>query len=119
MLDVAAELKQSGTTLRRWVLFLAVTGEEKGLLGSRFFAGFPTVDPKKIVANINVDMFLPLYPLRKLTVMGLEESDLGDDAAAVARSLGVEPQPISSPRRNLFIRSDQYSFIRRGIPALA
>jgi Zn-dependent M28 family amino/carboxypeptidase len=100
-------------------LFVAVTGEEKGLLGSRFFASSPTVDPKKIVANINTDMFLPLFPLKRLTVYGIDESDLGDDAIAVAKSLGVAPEPDPEPKRNVFIRSDQYSFIRRGIPALA
>ena len=119
MLDVAAMLKESGTKLRRSVLFVAVTGEEKGLLGSRFFASFPTVDPKSIVADINTDMFLPLYPMKRLTVYGLDESDLGDDAATVARSLGVSPEPDPEPKRNLFIRSDQYSFIRQGVPSLA
>jgi Zn-dependent M28 family amino/carboxypeptidase len=118
MLDVAAMLKESGTKLRRSVLFVAVTGEEKGLLGSRFFANFPTVDPKSIVADINTDMFLPLYPMKRLTVFGLDESDLGDDAAAVAKSLDVEPGPDPEPKRNIFIRSDQYSFIRRGIPSI-
>jgi Peptidase family M28 len=119
LLDVAAALEQSGVALRRSVLFLAVTGEEKGLLGSRYFAGSPTVEPTKIVANINVDMFLPLYPLRMLTVFGIDESDLGEDARAVAQSLGVEPQADLEPKRNLFIRSDQYSFIRGGVPSLA
>jgi Zn-dependent M28 family amino/carboxypeptidase len=119
MLDVAAMLKESGSKLRRSVLFVAVTGEEKGLLGSRFFASFPTVDPKSIVADINTDMFLPLYPMKRLTVYGLDESDLGDDAATVAKSIGVSPEPDPEPKRNLFIRSDQYSFIRRGIPSLA
>jgi Zn-dependent M28 family amino/carboxypeptidase len=118
-LDVAAMLKESGTKLRRSVLFVAVTGEEKGLLGSRFFANSPTVDPTKIVANINTDMFLPLFPLKKLTIYGLEESDLGGDAAAIAESVGVAPQADLEPKRNIFIRSDQYSFIRRGVPALA
>jgi Zn-dependent M28 family amino/carboxypeptidase len=118
-LDVAAMLKESGTKLRRSVLFVAVTGEEKGLLGSRFFANSPTVDPKKIVANINTDMFLPLFPLKKLTIYGLEESDLGADATTVAESVGVAPQADLEPKRNIFIRSDQYSFIRRGVPALA
>ena len=64
-------------------------------------------------------MFLPLFPLKRLTVYGLDESDLGDDAAAVAESLGVAAQPDPEPKRNVFIRSDQYSFIRRGIPSLA
>jgi Zn-dependent M28 family amino/carboxypeptidase len=119
MLDVAAMLKERGTRLRRSVLFVAVTGEEKGLLGSRYFANSPTVDPKKIVADINTDMFLPLYPMKKLTVYGLVESDLGDDAINVAKALGIAAQPDPEPKRNLFIRSDQYSFIRRGIPSLA
>jgi pectate lyase len=119
LLDVAARLKDSGVTPRRSVLFVAVTGEERGLLGSRYFAEKPTVDPAKIVANLNVDMFLPLFPLRILTVFGIDESDLGDDARAVAASLDIPAQADLEPKRNLFIRSDQYSFIRRGIPALA
>ncbi len=119
MLDVAAMLKEQGTKLRRSVLFVAVTGEEKGLLGSKYFANFPTVDPKSIVADINTDMFLPLFPMKRLTVYGLDESDLGDDAAAVARSLGVIPEPDPEPKRNIFIRSDQYSFIRTGVPSIA
>ncbi len=119
MLDVAAMLKESGTKLRRSVLFVAVTAEEKGLLGSRYFASAPTVDSRAIVANINTDMFLPLFPLKKLTIYGMDESDLGGDTEAVAQSLGVEPQRDPEPKRNVFIRSDQYSFIRIGVPALA
>ncbi len=119
MLDVAAILKESGARLRRSVLFVAVTAEEKGLLGSRYFANAPTVAPGSIVANINTDMFMPLFPLKKLTIYGMDESDLGDDAAEAARGLGIEPQRDPEPRRNVFIRSDQYSFIRRGVPALA
>ena len=119
MLDVAAMLKESVAKLRRSVLFVAVTGEEKGLLGSKFFANAPTVDRRAIVANLNTDMFMPLFPLKKLTIYGMDESDLGDDAAAVAESLGIEPQRDPEPKRNVFIRSDQYSFIRAGMPALA
>jgi Zn-dependent M28 family amino/carboxypeptidase len=63
-------------------------------------------------------MFLPLYPLKKLTIFGLDESDLGGDAAAVAQAMGVVPRPDPVPERNVFIRSDQYSFIRRGIPSV-
>ncbi len=118
LLDVAAMLKETGTKLRRSVLFVAVTAEEKGLLGSRFFAQSPTVDPKKIVADINTDMFLPLYPFKKLVIFGLDESDLGGDSAAVAESMGIVPRPDPVPERNVFIRSDQYSFIRRGIPSV-
>ena len=119
LLDVAALLKETGAKLRRSVLFVAVTGEEDGLLGSRFFVNSGTIDPRMIVADVNVDMFLPLFPLKKLTIYGLDESDLGGDASAVAQSLGVAPQADLEPKRNIFIRSDQYSFIRRGVPALA
>jgi hypothetical protein len=117
LLDVAATLKETGARPRRSLLFLAVTGEEKGLQGSRYFASAPTVDPGAIVADINTDMFLPLYPLRSLIVFGLDESDLKGDVTAVAKAEGIAILPDPEPKRNLFIRSDQYSFIRRGIPS--
>jgi len=104
---------------KRSVLFVFVTGEEKGLLGSHYFATHPTVPTKSMVADINTDMFLPIYPLKLLTVYGLAESTLGDDVEQVAKQDGVAVQPDPEPLRNLFIRSDQYSFIRDGIPALA
>jgi Zn-dependent M28 family amino/carboxypeptidase len=118
LLDVAAILKESGAKLRRSVIFVAVTGEEKGLLGSKYFAHKPTVEKDAIVANLNTDMFLPLYPLKRLTVYGVDESDLGAEAVAVAKAMGLGCEPDPEPKRNVFIRSDQYSFIRRGIPAL-
>jgi Zn-dependent M28 family amino/carboxypeptidase len=73
----------------------------------------------KLAANINMDMYLPLFPLKALTILGIEESTLGGPAraAAEARGLGLVPDP--QPDRNSFIRSDQYSFIRTGVPALA
>jgi Zn-dependent M28 family amino/carboxypeptidase len=100
------------------MLFVAVTAEEHGLLGSRYFAGDPTV-PKVIVANINMDMFLPLFPMKSAMVLGLDESDLGDRVRAVAARQGLQVQPDAEPERNRFTRSDQYSFIRQGVPALA
>jgi len=119
LMDVAASLKKSPEKLKRSILFVFVTGEEKGLLGSKYFAANPTVDPKSMVADINVDMFLPIIPLKLLTVYGLAESDLGDMAREVAQRYGVSVQPDPEPQRNIFIRSDQYSFIRHGIPSLA
>jgi Zn-dependent M28 family amino/carboxypeptidase len=118
LLDVAESLNESKTKLRRSLLFLAVTGEEKGLLGSAYFAAHPTVKPGSMVADLNVDMFLPLFPLHSLIVFGLNESDLGDQIRAVARAHGVRVEDDPEPQRNVFIRSDQYSFIRRGIPSL-
>ena len=104
---------------KRSVVFVAVTAEEKGLLGSRYYALNPTVPRDGIVANINMDMFLPLFPLKTLMVLGLDESDLGDDVRAVAAAMNVGVQADPEPQRNRFIRSDQYSFIREGVPALA
>lgn len=118
VLDMAADLKAHPETLKRSVLFLLVTAEEKGLLGSKYFAAHPTVPIKSIVADINMDMFLPIVPLKILKIGGLEESDLGTRAAAIAESLGVKPIPDPEPLRNAFIRSDQYSFIRKGVPAV-
>jgi hypothetical protein len=119
LLEIAATLHDSHAKLRRSVLFVAVTAEEKGLLGSQYFTTHPTVKTSDIVANLNVDMFLPLFPLRILTAVGSDESDLGDRLRAVAAPLRVKVQTDPEPRRNLFIRSDQYNFIKRGIPALA
>jgi len=76
------------------------------------------VPARSIVADINLDMFLPLYPLRYLVVIGLNESTLGDRARALAPADGVEVQDDPMPERNVFIRSDQYSFVKLGVPAL-
>jgi Zn-dependent M28 family amino/carboxypeptidase len=104
--------------LKRTVVFLAATGEEGGLMGSKHFANHPTVAAADIVADINLDMFLPIVPLKAVTVFGWDESDLGPEFAAIAAKFQVEAQRDPEPKRNLFIRSDQYSFIRRGVPAI-
>jgi Zn-dependent M28 family amino/carboxypeptidase len=118
LLDVAAALKNSKQKPKRSLLFVFVTGEEKGLLGSKYFTTHPTVPATSMVADINIDMFLPLYPMKALTVYGLKESDLGDDIRRVANKDNVEVEDDPEPQRNSFIRSDQYNFIRHGIPAL-
>jgi Zn-dependent M28 family amino/carboxypeptidase len=119
MMDVAAKLKEANVKPKRSIVFIAVTGEEKGLLGSKYFANHPTVKKDEIVADLNTDMFLPLYPLKHLTVYGVDESDLGDDIRAVGKEMNIDVQTDPEPQRNSFIRSDQYSFIRTGVPALA
>ncbi|MDP9054856.1 MAG: M20/M25/M40 family metallo-hydrolase [Acidobacteriota bacterium] len=118
LIEIARTLNARKAKTRRSVVFLAVTGEEKGLLGSNYFAQFPTA-PGRMVADINIDMFLPLFPLRFLEVQGLNESTLGDDIRAAAKAANVMVQADQDPAANRFIRSDQYSFIRRGVPALA
>jgi Zn-dependent M28 family amino/carboxypeptidase len=118
LLDVARSLKQARAPIKRSVLFVWVTGEEKGLLGSKFFAAHPTVPPKSMIADINTDMFLPVIPLKALTVYGLAESDLGDRVAQIATDQGLRVQPDPAPLHNVFIRSDQYNFVRHGIPSV-
>jgi hypothetical protein len=118
LIEIARTLKTGKVKTKRAIVFLAVTGEEKGELGSLYFAGHPTA-AGRIVADINMDMFLPLFPLKYLEVQGLNESSLGDDIRAVASAAHVEIQADKDPNANRFIRSDQYSFIRKGIPALA
>ncbi len=119
LIEIANMLKSQKVKLKRSVLFLTVTGEEKGLLGSRYFSVNPTVPKENIVADINMDMFLPLFPLRYLEVQGLAESTLGNDIREICQKAGIAVQADREPDRNLFIRSDQYNFIRQGIPALA
>lgn len=119
LIEIARAMKESGAKPKRSILFLAVTGEEKGLLGSKYFAEHPTVEAKSIDADLNMDMYLPLFALKYLEVQGLGESTLGDDVRAVAEQSGVQVQADKQPDHNRFIRSDQYSFIRKGVPALA
>jgi Zn-dependent M28 family amino/carboxypeptidase len=116
LLDMAASLPRE--KLRRSILLVFVTAEEKGLLGSKYFAAHPTVGPKSMVADINVDMFLPIVPLTVLKVKGLAESDLGEQATQAAGSFNVRVLPDLQPLRNSFIRSDQYNFVRHGVPSL-
>lgn len=117
LIDIAAELRRQRP--KRSILFVFVTAEERGLLGSRYFARQPTVPRESIVANLNYDMALPLFPLRSVTVLGAEESSIGDAARAVGETMGLPLAPDPFPNRNSFIRSDQYGFIEQGIPAVA
>jgi hypothetical protein len=119
VIEIAHLMASSKAKLKRSVVFIALAGEEKGELGSHYFAAHPTIPRSSIVADINLDMFLPLYPLKVIEVQGLTESSLGDQVRAAAEALGVKVQPDQEPEQNRFIRSDQYSFIKDGIPALA
>jgi hypothetical protein len=118
VLDIADRLKRSAKP-RRSMLFLIFTAEEKGLLGSHYFARHPTVPPGSIVADFNFDMPLPLWPLKSVFAPGEGESTLGADARAVAEEEGLAMAPDPLPDRNVFIRTDQFSFVREGIPSLA
>ena len=118
LLETAAAAAAAGG-YKRSIVFAAVTAEEKGLLGSRYFANRIPMKGGTVVANLNTDMFLPLFPLKSLVVQGLEESDLANDLKRVARPLAIEVLSDPEPERNAFVRSDQYSFIKTGVPALS
>lgn len=117
MLEVARALA-GGTRPKRSVLFLAVTGEERGLLGADYYAENPTVPRAAIVANVNMDMPVALAPLADFVAFGAEHSTLGPIAARAARAEGYLLSPDPHPEEVVFVRSDQYPFVRHGIPAL-
>jgi len=118
LIDFAQRLHESGTKLRRSLLFLVVTGEEKGLLGSKYFAAHPTVAKEKLVADVNLDQLRPLFPLKTLTCIGLGESSLGETVKRVGDTMSIRIQPDPEPERRLIQRSDNYSMMQIGIPAV-
>ncbi len=104
---------------RRSILFVFVTAEEEGLLGSDYFAVHPTVEADTIVANLNIDAAPGLrYPIKDIVAVGAEASSLGKDAKRAARQLQLEVSPDTKPDEVFFIRSDQFPFVRRGVPSL-
>jgi Zn-dependent M28 family amino/carboxypeptidase len=117
VLDIAHRLKQ-GPRPRRSILFVLFTAEEKGLLGSHYFAVHPTVPKARLVADLNFDMPLPLWPLKSVYLPGEGESSLGADARAIGAQQGIVVVPDPLPDRNVFVRADQYSFVREGVPSL-
>ena len=110
--------RRRGRGFRRPIVVAAVTGEEKGLLGSRWLVQHPPAGVARFAANINLDQLRPIFPLELLTVHGLEDSSLGADARAVATSLGIAVQVDPEPQRNLLQRSDHWNFMQVGIPAV-
>jgi len=118
MLDVARILSQPGQSLPRSVLFLAVGAEEKGLLGSEYFAEHPTIPSTSIIANVNMDGGLPFYEFSDVIAFGAEQSELGQHLASSIAPLGLTVAADPFPEESIFTRSDQYSFVKKGIPAL-
>jgi hypothetical protein len=117
LIDMAERLHESGKKLKRSLLFLVVTGEEKGLLGSKYYTAHLTVPKEQIVADVNLDQLRPIFPLHTLTMLAVDESTLGETAKSVAASMEIKIQPDPEPGRNLLRRSDHYSFMQIGVPA--
>ncbi|GAB2532686.1 M28 family peptidase [Rufibacter soli] len=118
VLEIARVYSNLKVKPKRSVLFVLLTGEEMGLLGSAYFAKYPTVPQQKIVANINTDMPTIIAPLLSAVALGAEHSSLAQPVAQAAGYLGIAVEADPEPDQNRFIRSDQYSFVMQGIPAL-
>jgi hypothetical protein len=117
-LEVARLYSQLKQKPKRSVLFVLVTAEEMGLLGSTYFGEYPTVDKKSIVANVNMDMPTIIAPLLSVVPLGAEHSSLMNQVKVAASYLKLDVEKDPEPNENRFVRSDQYSFVRQGIPAL-
>jgi hypothetical protein len=118
LLETARVLSAEKDNLKRSVLFVTVTGEEKGLLGAGYFANNPTVPIDSLVANINLDMPLFLYPFADVIAFGAEHSSLKASVEKAANRAGVELAPDPIPEQGLFTRSDHYRFVQQGVPAV-
>jgi len=118
MLETARLLTSMEKAPKRSVLFVVVTGEEKGLLGSSYFANNPTVPAMQMVANVNLDMPLILYPFADVIAFGSTHSSLGTIVETAANKIDISLSPDPMPEQALFTRSDHYSFVKAGIPSV-
>lgn len=118
MIEAARAFVDSGTAPRRSLMFLAVTAEEKGLLGAEYFAHYPTIDKSKIVANVNLDMPVLLYDFADVVAFGGEHSTMGEIAARATARIGMSVAQDPMPEEGLFMRSDHYRFVQQGIPSV-
>lgn len=117
MLEAAKQLAK-GPVPKRSILFVAVTAEEKGLVGSDYYAAFPTVPKSSLIANVNLDMPILTYRFEDLIAFGADRSDVGPHVAAAAKSLGFRLSPDPAPEQASFVRTDHYSFVKQGVPSV-
>lgn len=118
LLEIARIYKSSTANPKRSVLIVMVTGEEMGLIGSSYFAANPTVPKSSIVADVNTDMPTVIAPLLSVVPLGAEHSTIMNHVQFAAGYLGLDVEKDPEPLENRFVRSDQYSFVMNGIPAL-
>jgi hypothetical protein len=118
MIEAARAFAESQVRPRRSILFMANTGEEKGLLGAASFADHPTVPIGSIVAAVDLDMPLLLYDFTDVIAFGADHSTVAETVARAARQMGVAVSPDPMPEQNLFVRSDHYEFVKHGVPAI-
>ncbi|WP_341850148.1 M20/M25/M40 family metallo-hydrolase [Sphingomonas natans] len=118
MLEVARAMAEAPEKPRRSVIFLASTGEEKGLLGADYYARHPTVPAAHIVGNVDLDMPLLLYKFTDVMAFGADHSTLGPLVAKAVAPMGLTLSPDMMPEETIFVRSDHYMFVRQGVPAV-
>jgi len=120
VLDMARRFHESGEKPRRSLLFVALTAEEKGLLGSEYLAAnWPLEEGEMLVGDLNFDMPIMTFPLVDVVALGEEHSTLGPAVHAAAAEVGLTVVPDPFPEENFFVRSDHYSFVKAGIPAIS
>ncbi len=118
LLEIAHAFTQVQPPPKRTMVFLAVTAEEQGLLGSGYYAKMPTYPLDKTLANINMDGMNMYGPTKDVIVVGLGASDLDDYAREVATSQGRVIVPDQEPEKGFYYRSDHFPFAKEGVPAL-
>ena len=118
MLEAARQFAAQPVRPKRSILFIANTGEERGLLGADYYAVHPTVPAQSIVGVVDLDMPMLLYPFTDVIAFGADHSTIGAMVADAGRSMGVSVSPDPMPEEAIFTRSDHYMFVRRGVPAV-
>lgn len=114
----AARMMKANKPPRRSVMFLAVTAEEKGLLGSQYFAKNPTVPKENIVGDINLDMPILTYDFTDVVVFGGTRSTFNGAITEAANEMGLTVSPDPMPEQGIFTRSDHFRFVEEGIPSV-
>ena len=118
LLEAAREFAAQPTRPKRSVLFIANTGEERGLLGADYYANHPTVPPQSIVGAVDLDMPMLLYPFTDVIAFGADHSTIGAMVADAGKSMGISVSADPMPEEAIFTRSDHYMLVRRGVPAV-
>ena len=118
MLEIAKAFTKVQPAPKRSILFLMVTAEEKGLLGSEYYARNPLYPLARRVANINIDGVNQWGRTKDITVIGLGASDLDDYLRAAATEQGRTIGPDAEPEKGFYYRSDHFNFAKQGVPAL-
>ncbi|MDC8832793.1 M28 family metallopeptidase [Alteromonas gilva] len=118
LLEIAHEFHHADSKPKRSIIFAFVTGEEKGLLGSEYYANYPTVPIEKIVANVNLDMPILTYRTNEIIAFGATHSSLESSVSETLLKNEMKLIDDPMPEQAIFVRSDQYSFVKQGVPAV-